>query len=318
MILQRDYYKRNEKTGDIIKRQRVWVKCDGCGAERETLYEYVKYKKYAGDLCISCRNRESNRNSKRRQKKEVSCDQCGKNFKRSLSLIKPANFCSRLCYDAWYVSRYDRLWESFDLYPNETAYLFGLVLGDGNLKKSDQKTTTRIRIAFDCKLVWTLEIAKGVFEKLGISYHVEPKSQANCQHVGFVLPDKLLAKYRMDFVGDKYKAQPSLAEGVAGNINFIAGMINSDGCCYLARKKYETIRVSNTVPSIVASCRYCLDLHDIGYVFNHYPSRIDKRNGNLNREYYLLSINRKDQIRDLRHKSSFMIKEPSNGQHSGK
>lgn len=95
-------------------------------------------------------------------------------------------------------------------------------------------------------------------------------------------------------------------------------MINSDGSCGLIRKKYETIRITNTVVSIVESCRFCLGLHGIEYGFYNYPSRMDKRNGNWNRERYLLVIGRGDQIKNLRRKSYFRIKEPPNGQHSGK
>ena len=321
MIIEKDYYKRNIKTGDIVKRQKVWVKCDQCGEEWETLYEYVKYKKLKDNLCVSCRCKNNAGGGKKyKKKKKINCDFCGREFSRSVNIIKKKNFCSRSCSGNNYLrNKYGHLEKIFDNNPDEVAYLFGIILGDGHLKKQEQKNTTRVSVAFDVNLRNLLDISLLVIEKLEIGYYVEPGIRSNCQMVGFILPDDLLKKYGMDFVGDKYKAQPSIYKKVSRNINFVAGMINSDGSCVLNNngyKDYERIMICGVTKSIMDSCCYCLDRNNIDYKFYSYKGRTDKRNGNLNKDSYQLQILKQGQIEKLRKIIIFDVKEPSNGRNA--
>ncbi len=321
MIIEKDYYRINIKTGNIIKRQRVWVKCDGCGAEWETLYEYIKYKKLKNDLCPSCRAKNNAGGGKKyRKRKQLCCDYCGKNFKRSINLVKSKNYCSRLCVSNSYLkNRYGHLEEIFDKNPDEVAYLFGVILGDGNFKKTEQKNTTRITIAFDVKWQNLLNIFLEVLEKLKIKYFVEPKTYKNCQLMGFVFPDQLLKKYSLDYIGSKYKAQPEINKNISSNINFVAGMINSDGCCTRSfnnnknKKKYERIVISGITESIINSCCYCLNVNSIDHKLYHRQGRVDKRNGNLNKDSHIVAMCKIKSINRLRDKTAFKIKESSNG-----
>lgn len=313
MIIQKDYYKRNKKTGDIVKRQKIWVKCEICGEEWETLYEYIKYRKLKKILCKDCRAKNRHIRRKCKKKKKIYCYFCGKELFRSVHLIKEQNFCSKQCSDKSYLqSKYEHLEKIFDKNLNDVAYLFGLILGDGHFKKTEQKKTTRISIAFNAQQKKLISIFEKIAKKLEINYFTEPKIHNNCQMIGFVLPDKLLKKYNLCFNGSKYKEQPSINKNLCNNINFIIGMINSDGCHYLTKKKYETIWISGTVKSIIDSCCDCLYVNDIDYRLYYYKGRIDKRNGNLNKGKYLINISKKNTLKRLKEKISFKIKELSN------
>lgn len=313
MIIQKDYYKRNKKTGNIVKRQKIWVKCEICGEEWETLYEYIKYRKLKNILCKNCRAKNRSIKRKCKKKKKIYCYFCGKDFFRSVHLIKKQNFCSKQCSDKGYLqSKYGHLEKIFDKNLNCVAYLFGLILGDGYLRKIDQKRTTRISIAFNYKQKKLINIFEKIAKILEINYFIEPKIYNNCQMIGFVLPDKLLEKYNFCFNGNKYKTQPSVSKNICNNINFMIGMINSDGTHYLTKKKYEIIRVNGIVKSIIDSCCYCLYFNDIDYRLYYYKGRIDKRNGNLNKGVYSINISKKNTLRKLKKKASFKIKGLSN------
>ena len=104
MLIEKDNYKRNKKTGNIVKRQLVSVGCDDCGEEWETLYGYVKYRKLKKNLCRSCRSKlnlksqtllSERRWNKQDNKIDILCSFCGKNVKKYPSHINKRgnNFC---------------------------------------------------------------------------------------------------------------------------------------------------------------------------------------------------------------------------------
>lgn len=316
MIIQKDYYKRNAKTGDIVNRQRIWVKCDSCKKEWETQYACIKRSKLTNNLCASCRNKQNNIDRKPQKRKKICCSYCQKEFYSSVNSIKKQNCCSRDCSDKNYLkNKYGHLEKIFEENIDEVSYLFGVILGDGSLKKTEQKNTTRVTVAFDVFWPKLMDIFLNVCDKLQILYHIEPKTHSNCQHIGFVLTDSLLSKYQLDFVGDKYKAQPVISEEISSNINFAAGMINSDGSCVLihrGERTHENIRISGVTKTIIDSCSHCLTVNNISYRKYYYEGRVDKRTGNLNKGVNIIHLGQKKEIQKIREKTSFNIKEASN------
>ena len=135
--------------------------------------------------------------------------------------------------------------------------------------------------------------------------------------IGFVLPDNLLKQYGINYIGKKYNAQPVLDRVIKKNINFIAGIINSDGTCYYSYKKnkklkYERISICNITKSIIDDCCFCLDENNINFKIYKYDGSLDKRTGNISKSFYQIHILRKKSLEALRKKSFFIIKEPSN------
>jgi hypothetical protein len=64
---------------------------------------------------------------------------------------------------------------------------------------------------------------------------------------------------------------------------------------------------------ILESCSFCLDYNNIDHRRYHRDGRIDKRNGNLNKDIYIISICKIASINRLREKVFFKVKESSNG-----
>ena len=201
-------YKRN-KLGEITKRQRVDIKCDRCDGVWTTTYAYRKRKTRAEDLCRSCCSSEnlktqtplnSRRWGSRNETVEVLCSCCGNAVYKFPSAAAGVHYCNIECRDNARRKKYEHLEESFRGHPDEVAYLFGLILGDGNQRKVASQTT-RIMIAFDAHdtHAYLLNEAKRIMNNLKIAYYIEPTVKQNCLHLGFTLPDTLLAKYEMLF-----------------------------------------------------------------------------------------------------------------------
>ena len=51
MLIDKPEYKRNTK-GIIVQSQEVAIKCDSCGEEWSSLYEYRKRKKSISMICV--------------------------------------------------------------------------------------------------------------------------------------------------------------------------------------------------------------------------------------------------------------------------
>lgn len=321
MLIEKDSYKRNKKSGEIVKRQIVSLECDDCGKEWDSLFDYRKRKKLKKDLCKSCRSKfnliSQEPLNKRRwsnvdSRINVVCSFCEKNIKKFPSHIHKNgnNFCGVKCRDKHILSKYDILYDTFEKNVDEVAYLFGLILGDGHLKKT-QKYTTRVDIAFNSKEVKMIELAQDIMSKLKISFYPQLQKNCNCIHLGFVLPDNLLEKYRMLWNGSKFNAQPEPNGIIMDNINFIAGLINSDGWCgnILNRKNLKKITFCNTVLSIVESFKQSLEKNRIDYKCYHRDGVVDKRTKKKNREQWMISIHRKMAIEKLIGECFYNLKE---------
>jgi len=314
MIIPSNSYKINKKTGDIVKRQIVKVKCDDCGIIWESLYQSRKAKQLDRDCCVKCRYLLNDRMngkikvSKSRQKNKHICLNCEKSFFRAKS--RTPKYCSLKCRDEYSLDKkYGHLFDTFKNNSNEVAYLFGLILGDGHSRKVDQKNTTRICIAFDAKYEDLIETFDLVANKLEINYFIEPKKHKNCQVLGFVLPDRLLKKYKMLYDGAKYSNQPKPNRNVVDNINFAAGLINSDGWCGYANKKYKTIGFTNTVFSITEGLTECLKFNGVGYKRYDYEGSIDKRTGNKSKRQFQVRIYGSREIDKIKDKLSYNLKD---------
>jgi hypothetical protein len=315
MLIEKSGYRRNGR-GEIIKREIVEIKCDKCGKEWETIYDSRKKKILALDLCINCRAKRAwSKTSKtiNHKKVEISCDNCNKMFKRKPSKITGLkhHFCSRDCKAEYFISqRYGQLEKNFTKNQNEVSYLFGLILGDGHLKKCGKERTTNIFISFDSSSKWMelLEIAKKVLDKIKINWHIKKVKYSNCIVISFILPDYILEKYISLYSGNKFEAQPLPKSYIMQNINYAAGLLNSDGYVYFNRKKNIIgYGFSNTVASIENSLHKCLSFNGVGYTKSTRFGRLDKRTGNTNKNEMRTYIGEtgKDKLHKL---CSFMLK----------
>jgi hypothetical protein len=311
MIIESNAYRRNLKSNEIIKRQLVRVRCDKCSTEWSTLYAYRKRKVYSEDLCRTCRtslsySRQIPFGLRRKKCKNIKCIQCHTNLVVCPSQ-KKRKFCSIACRDRFgYEKKYKHLHRVFESKPDETSYLFGLILGDGNFRESGYGHT-RVNIAFDAKDPKSMDTAEKVLNELKISFFKEPSSNGNCKHWGFVLPDSLLQKYKMYWHGDKFNAQPFPTSNVVENPNFAAGFLNSDGCCGW-HKSYERLTANNITESIIKAFKQCLTYNRIHFTENTVPPKLDKRTGNYNRLAYTVGIFRKQHILALRNICKYRIK----------
>lgn len=253
-----------------------------------------------------------NVNYRRYGKKKVKCLGCHKGFLKMPSKMRKNNFCSLKCRDDYNIGiRYGHLYQIFNKNLNAISYLFGLILGDGNLRKTG-KITTRVSIGFDIKYNNLIKIFEKIAKKLKINYFIEPKVHNNCQAIGFVLTNKLLKKYGMLYNGSKYNNQPKPIDKIINNINFIAGLINSDGYCGFSRtktNKFKKIRFSNTVYSIVESLKKSLEKNKIDYRCYYKDGKFDKRTGNTNKNFWIIDINKKRSINLLINNCIYDLKE---------
>tara|TARA_Y100000310_G_scaffold336092_1_gene419757 strand:- start:10510 stop:11490 length:981 start_codon:yes stop_codon:yes gene_type:complete len=321
MLIEKKNYKRNVKTGDIIKRQKVSVICDRCGSKWETLYDYRKRKKYKEDLCKKCRSKRNlqkqeplykRRWDKRRGKKKiVKCNFCTKIIERFPCQIKNYNFCNCSCRDRYNMQKkYGHLDKNFKLNLNEVSYLAGLLLGDGHARKAGNHTT-RFTIAFDAVGHWDWIVKQSVvvFDILGLCWNEEAASSSStCKRIGFTIPNALLKTYGLLWSGDKYVAQPKPKSFVIKNINFVAGLINSDGYYQLVRGKHPCYTFSNIAKSITDSAKICLDFNIIDYKVYHTDNKINKRTGGLNRAFIKLSIHKRECVKRLEDKCFYKVK----------
>jgi len=308
MIIQKPTYKRN-RNGDIIKRQQVELACDQCENRWETFYEHVKRMKYPIQLCPTCRAKERWKTRKPNQAPvKKRCAYCSKTFSAKPYACTSNTCCSKNCANDYAnKEKYGHLAKRFEKYKDHVAYLIGLILGDGHLKKCAEQTT-RVSIAFDNHKPEMIELAKSIFDKLQIDYYEENKVRNNCKMIGFTLPDKLLSKLGIEYSGDKFKAQPQPIASIVNNINYAIGLINSDGHSYLQANKKVAIGFSNTVLSIVESLKKCLDNNDIHCTSYCYQSKRDKRTNNIPKLSYRVYICKREEVRRIKQMSSFKIK----------
>ncbi len=310
MIIEKREYKRNKK-GDIIQHQEVLVKCDQCGLEWSTLYQYRLRKKNDNDLCLKCRSKQRFKNGKTDHSSQiVKCNQCGKIFRKFVAhMLSDVNYCCKKCRDDAHLNRYKHLYNTFEQYPDELAYLCGLILGDGCLQKQ-QKRTTKIIIAFDVKYPKVLSYAVDIINTLQIPFHQNQSIHKNCISISFSLPDDLLHKYNMLWSGNKFNVQPKPTDTIVNNINFAGGLINSDGSIGNNKKynTYECIRFNNTCQSIIECLKQSLIRNDISYNEYTYDPIIHKRTGNMQKRSYIVIIGKRDDVANM-HKLLPFLKE---------
>ena len=302
MLIDKPEYKRNT-TGIIVQSQEVAIKCDSCGEEWSSLYEYRKHKKHINDLCLKCRSKIRFKNGKiNKPSKLIQCDYCKKEFKKYAAQIGEKNYCSIKCRDDSWLKRYQQLYITFKQYPNEVSYLCGLILGDGCLKKQ-QKRTTKITIAFDVKYPELLNYAKDIFRILQIPAHQNDHAHKNCILVCFSLPDDLLSEYNMLWNGNKFIAQPKPIDKIVNNIHFLGGLINSDGNVGSIKRKettYEFIRFVNTCKSIVDCYIQCINNHGFECNLYSYDPIVHKKTGKLQKRSYTIVITKSKTIQQIR------------------
>lgn len=315
MLLEKNY-KRN-KNGEIVKREIVEIKCDRCGREWESKYGCRKNKILDIDLCVNCRSKlswsKTDNTKKNHSKKRLICDNCGKEYERIPSRIYQSihNFCSHGChFDFDKKKRYGEIENTFDQKLNEVAYLVGLILGDGHIKKR-QKRTSNIILAFDYSEVWRplIEMAKNVLSELKIIFSDNQIPINNCKIIDFNLPDHILEKCGILYSGDKFYANPFPKDEIIANINYAAGLLNSDGQFVSSKNEKwgSSYRFSNTVKSITCSLSKCLSYNDIEHTVSEYKGRFDKRTGKTNRKCYIVYVGVKG-VKALKDKCSLKLK----------
>jgi len=314
MIIDNVEYKINKLTGKIIKRQKIKLKCDSCDNEWETLHANRLRKKRELDLCVKCKNR-LNRKSKNKLKwLDLECYNCKKIFGRycSLETENKNYFCSQNCsFEKKHKLKYGHLNLKFQENLDAAAYLFGIILGDGN-QTSYQKFTTKINIAFDVKYITLIDQCSNVLKNLNIKFSIEKRTYKNCRRINFSLPNDLLKKYGMLFSGNKFKCQPTPTKEIISNINFAMGLINSDGHTKFisnSKSNYNLIFFNNTVESIINSFEECLQFNSIEYKKYFTKGRLDTRTGNVTKDSIQILIGRKKSYSKIKEMSKYILKE---------
>jgi hypothetical protein len=280
MIIPSKTYKINKKTSKIIERQIIQIKCDRCNKIWETKYGFYKKKKLIKDYCRSCKNTLGisgvkgghSKKSKQIWKKkgliktnqyEITCDFCKTKKEIYVKLLnKTHNFCSIKCKNNFYHHKnYDNLINTSlsNKNKNEIAYFVGLILGDGSIAKGGSKTK-RIHISFNSREKKLISIAEQIAYKLQIKYGKRTEIKHNCTIISTTMPNIILNKWKILFIGDKFKNQPFPKQKIIKNINYAAGLINSDG--YHGKGR---ISFCNTVISIIKSLSICLKQNNIQY-----------------------------------------------------
>jgi len=309
MLIHNLSYHINKYTGEIVKRQRVKVSCDECGKIKEVLYgDYKrrKYKKY--DFCRSCSNVLGvtgckGKKSGQKTKIKVKCSQCNKSIMRYQSDINKCKnlFCSQKCsFDYQYSKNYNFLLQNKSMLENEIAYLLGVILGDGTITYGS-KVAKRIYIFCDSIDLQSINNLKDIMGKIRVKYTVT-KNRESCTVVAFNLPNCFLDHCGINFIGDKFKANPVPNSRYIKNINMATGLFNSDGCLLYRQNKYYVLSFTNTVKTIADSLCSSLDANGIYYRESH------RNKGRGLKDSYDIYIERKKDISKIFDMSSVPFK----------
>jgi hypothetical protein len=187
------------------------------------------------------------------------------------------------------------------------AYLCGLILGDGHLRKR-QAWTTEITISFDSRQNSLIDLARNVFRTLKIDTFSEMfREEQNCLHIGFCLPVELLEQYGMNFSGKKIDCQPKPTDQITENVCFAVGLINSDGWVGANQHGKPRIAFTGTVKSIVDCLKKCLSINGIKFTEGK-ESRTDKRSGRLCKTSHNIYISQANSIERLSQISPITLK----------
>ena len=319
-MIEENDYKINMQTGKICTKEKIVVICDRCGVTWGTSYGVYKRKKLKNDYCISCRNSlgicgVKGGHSKKTRKSwskngiikvnfiQSKCSFCNKDIELRLEYKKINNFCSARCRVSFdFQKRYSHLYDSFKNKKDALSYLIGAILGDGNISKSNKKTS-RIAIANNSKELKTISVLEHVCCELDIKYSILHRSTCNFKVISFTLPDDLLKEYSILYSGSKNISQPFPSDDIIKNINFIGGMINTDGYCARRESGGVYFQITNTVKSIIESCEICLKSNCYKYRIKSYVSK-NKRE----KKRYDIYISGQYQVDRLRSEMNYYIK----------
>lgn len=316
MILDRAY-DRNSKTGEIKASETLAIRCDRCPAEWSALCKHYRRNKKISqeslDLCVACRNRAGMNGLKGRgvrpelleakkrgvrspSIKIVSCDFCGASFPRHENQIGAAVFCGNRCRaEHGTLIRFNGFLEIYQRRDDEIAYLVGMILGDGSIMhRVPTSSTARIQVSCDAAKTEVISQLEETLRGLSIPYGNSPNRES-CRVISFSLPSSALPDLGLDFMGEKYLAQPTPAERYATNPNLIVGLINSDG--YVAdrlERGARIVRFASTVSSIFESAKNCLRENGVTFYEGWYEPRHEGWKKN-----WWLSIERPEDVEKL-------------------
>ncbi len=280
----------NPKTGRPRTRDRVCIRCDNCASQWTTTWAVYQKKILNSDYCRSCKNKlgisgvKGGHSQKVKsawkkhgiQKvmiKTIKCDNCQIEFQRCRSQINTTkNFCSTNCRCLYNFDRlYNHLFRTFKSNQNDVAYLTGLMLGDGGFRASGSRTTY-ITISFDIKQRYLIDIAETALNNLKIHFSTIDRQKTNVAEIKFHLPRKILASLGIDIHGSKNRCQPFPFSEVIKNINFIGGLINSDGYHAKRQNNHHYIQLTNTTESIIKAFCQSLDHWSMKHRISTYHS----------------------------------------------
>ncbi len=304
MLIESETYKRNQKN-KIQMRQIVTLQCDDCQLQWQT--KFVNLGACTNHYCKNCRSKRQYQKIVKKTKILAECLFCKKSMELppSKACIK---FCSNICSQRHkFQTKYGHLTKSFADNSDAVAYLCGLILGDGHLRKR-QAWTTEITISFDSRQKSLIDLARNVFRILKIDTFKEMlREEQNCLHIGFCLPVDLLEHYGMNFSGKKIDCQPEPTEQIIKNVCFAVGLINSDGWVGTNRHGKPRIAITGTVKSIVDCLKKCLSINGINFTEGK-ESRTDSRSGRLRKTSYNVYISRAGSVERLVNISPIVLK----------
>lgn len=277
MLVNIEKYILNPRTGEPLSRELVTIICDKCEKSWQAKYKHYKsFKKESHrdlDLCIGCRNALGINGVKGIKKRlkgtswiNLICTNCKKDFKRSvIGNPRKRVFCSNECSSKYRLEeKFGFLLKNIDYLQDELAYLTGSILGDGTITTENKNYfTRRICIYCDAKKLNLISQLKEILCKLHIPFY-DSKNRESCVVVGFSLPVEILKILGINYIGDKFKNQPTATENIVNNINFAVGLLNSDGYLNFRQKsKCKVVSFNNTVESIIRSFVQCMTKNGI-------------------------------------------------------
>lgn len=234
---------------------------------------------------------------------DLVCETCGRAYRKHRTLVHKRTFCSIQCRDEkLHHEKYGGLPELFSSQRNVNAvsYFVGLILGDGNIRVR-QKRTALVTVSFNANERTNIEIAKDILDSLGVAHSVYTDANYRCSKLGFSIPTDILVPIGLGYTGDKYRASPTPPENITKNINYAAGLFNSDGC---RDRKTGNLSFHNTTKSIVDSYAACLEANEIPYKRYARAGRYDARTGATNKSYhsvYIFGVEHKTRFDNLVH-----------------
>jgi len=269
-------------------------------------------KKIKKDYCIGCRNRLGFTGCKGKKSKHL-INMVGRRCKRCKKLFKTYNytkmhFCSVRCVRKYQFSKkYDKLLNNFSKNIPHISYLVGIILGDGTIIGREANTTRRIMIYTDTRRKEVISSIEHCLYKLGIQ-HSFVKNRKRCVAICFSIPNRLLVRMGITKQGKEAKYGLTIPKGIKKRVEFIIGLINSDGYYTLrGNTKRVQLSFSNNSPFIIGSLIDSLDDLKIRY-YKHY--RLYKCMKGIHRTCDIQFVN-KDLYKLFEKSSVYKLKTPT-------